>query len=107
MATQFSCQDRFRRQDCDAGPVGRSGPLMKRVRTHRSSDVVGLISVPVGVEHRADAVAPGVLVLQEDVGQADPRREQQVPQETGHKVFQRGIQNRTAGIRMFNGVRGF
>lgn len=45
----------------------------------------------VGVEHRADAVAPGVLVLHEDVRQADPCREQQAPQETGNKVFKRGF----------------
>lgn len=64
---------------------------MKTQRTHGSSDVVGLISVPVGVEHWTDTVAPGVLVLHQDVGQADPRREQQVPQETGDKVFKRGF----------------
>lgn len=69
----------------------RTSMQMKTQRTHRSSDVVGLVIVPVGVEHRADPVAPGVLVLHEDVGQANPCREQQIPQEAGHKVFERGF----------------
>lgn len=64
---------------------------MKTQRTHRASDVVGLVSVPVGVEHRADPVAPGILVLHQDVGQADPRREQQLLQETGDIVLKRGF----------------
>lgn len=58
---------------------GKIRPADETRRSHRSSDVVGLLIVPVGVEHRADPVAPGVLVLHKDVGQADPRREQQLP----------------------------
>lgn len=71
--------------------MARCSLQVKTQRTHSSSDVVGLVGVPVGVEHRADPVAPGVLVLQKDVGQADPRREQQIPQVTGDKVFRRGF----------------
>lgn len=70
---------------------GRSSARFNTRRTHRSSHVVGLVVVPVGVEHRADPVAPGVLVLQKDVRQADPRREPQVPQVTGDKVLKRGF----------------
>lgn len=71
--------------------IQRAGLTRGFDSTHRSAHVVGLVGVPVGVEHRADPVAPGVLVLQEDVGQADPRREPQVPQVTGHKVLKRRI----------------
>lgn len=42
---------------------GKIQPADETRRSHRSSNVVGLLIVPVGVEHRADPVAPGVLVL--------------------------------------------
>lgn len=39
---------------------------------YRSSHVVGLVGIPVCVQHRADPVAPGILVLRQQIRQTDP-----------------------------------
>lgn len=57
---------------------------------HCSACVVGLLFVPVGVQHGADAVTPGVLILHQEIRQADPRGKLQVPQVASDEVWRTG-----------------